>query len=135
MKVLKGLKEIISDAWYGLLYFVQNNLYNFGVLVSISSPYLMLYIGNYVYQVRGKHAIGGEIFVPVILGIISSLCKRVANKLNKGYEVPVYTRRFTSENDGEVTVKQEEVQEIILYLADVENYIERKGIAPWITKK
>lgn len=121
--------EIISDAIYGFLYFIENQLLNFSRLLYFMLPYLMLFIGEYVYRFREVYAIGSEVFIPIFIMITAYFIRTYANKIGKGTEVPTPEKRFTEiSDDGEVSVDRERLNELLLYVADVEDYLERKGL-------
>lgn len=127
--MLRITQEIIKDTIFKIVNATKNNLMNIFWLATIVLPYVMYYIGQYVYQDRERFAIGGEIFIPVIIYIIAYYIKAYANKIGKGNDIPVPKNRFTNESeDGQVDVEYERVQELILYLNDLENYLERKGL-------
>lgn len=65
----------------------------------------------------------------VLWPILALFLKGYSDRIGKGDVVPMPMKRFTSkEEDGLVTVRQDRVQEMILYLADVEDWLERKGM-------
>ena len=136
MKVIRMLKnvfepigELVSEFCFGLVYTIKKNVYVFGAMLELSSPYIMWYVAISLYDKRGYFAVGGEIFLPVVIFFLYSLLKKIANRNGKGNQIPVARKRFTKEDDwGEVSIAEEDIQEIILYLNDVENYIERKGL-------
>ena len=71
---------------------------------------------------------GKEIFIPVLVMFIVYFLRSLANKLGTGDIVPVPVKRFTIEGeDGEISIENNRIQELILYLADLEDYLERKG--------
>lgn len=122
-------KDIISDIIYSVLYFIENNLRNFAVLINFALPYLMLFIGQYVYDFRDKYALGGELFVPLIVFFVSYLLNSYANRFGKGISVPIPEKRFTElGDDGEVSIPVDRENEMILYMADLEDWLERKGL-------
>jgi hypothetical protein len=127
-KLFDSIKELIVEIAYGIIYVIEYNVYNAAILLQVLIPYIMLYIGIELFKVRGSFQIGGEILIPFFLMFISEILKKYANKNGNGYSVPIPYKRFTEENeDGEVTIKQEEIQEVILYLSDVEKYLIKKG--------
>ena len=133
MKTLKRFMQIvlsiIVDITMAVLIFIQDNLRNIAVLINVLLPFVMLFIGQEVYQSRGKIAVGGEIFVPVLVGFIIYFIKSFANKIGKGTTIPTPQERFTEEDDeGEVTIPTSRIQELILYMNDLENWLERKGL-------
>lgn len=120
---------IMIDLFNSVRYFIVNNLRNFVTLLNIILPYLMLYIGQYVYKVRDRYAVGGEVFIPLIIGFLIYFVRAYANKIGKGSDIPVPSKRFTSEDDfGEVSISNNRVQELILYMSDLEDWMERKGM-------
>ena len=129
MKFLKITISIIFDVCYAIGYFIENNLNNFARLLNLVLPYLMYLIGQYVYEDRGKFAVGSEIFIPLIFCIIIYYIRSYANKIRKGTTIPVPNERFTEvDDDGEVSIENNRIQELILYLADLEDWLERKGL-------
>lgn len=128
MRLLKLTREILAEAILSILYFIEDNLRTFGHLLNLLLPYGMLFLGMYAYKFRGEFAIGAEIFLPVLIMLVSYYCRNLANKLGKGDTFPVPQRRFTSEDDdGNPEIEVDRIQELILYIADVEDWLERKG--------
>jgi hypothetical protein len=101
-----------------------------GNVIIVLSPFLMLYIGEYVYCDRGYWAIGGEVMLPVVLLIIGFALKAYARVSgNDHYDLPVPRHRFThvDYNSGQVDIENKRLQEMILYMADLEDWFERNG--------
>lgn len=123
------LKQVVKEMCYGVRYTLLSNLYNFAELLLILLPYGMYFLGQWLYVERGYVAVGGEMFVPVLVLPLIYILKGVANKAGKGKAVPVPRERFTDvSEDGEVTIRTDRTQELILYIADLEDYLERKGL-------
>lgn len=133
LKEITGIvKEVIEEAIYTTMYTLKTNLYVFGKLIELSAPYIMWYITIMNYKQRGHFTVGGEIFLPVVILFTSSVLKKISNNSRNGYEIPVAKKRFTINEDfGEITINEEDLQEVILYLYDVENYIEKRGLHRW----
>lgn len=128
-KVLRIIVEITVDAICSVGYFIKSNLRNFATILNIALPYVMYFIGQYVATDRNDIAVGGEIFIPILFIILIFYLKSTANKLGKGITIPLPDKRFTKvEDDGEVTIEHKRIQELILYLADLEDWLERKGL-------
>lgn len=122
MKMLKAFIEIILDTIYGIGYFIKKNLRSFANILNLGCPYLM-----YLYGFNSNE-VGYEVFIPVIVMFVVYFLRSLANKLGTGDMVPIPVKRFTKEEeDGEITVENSRIQELILYLADLEDYLERKG--------
>lgn len=129
MKIIRILIEITLDIFSAIAYWFTNNLRNFARLFTLLLPYLMFFIGQAVCFERGKFAVGGEIFIPIFAQILIYYIRSTANKLGKGITIPVPEKRFTEvDEDGEVSIRNDRVQEVILYLADLEDWLERKGM-------
>lgn len=128
MKLIRLIGEITFEFLLCILYFIEDNLRNFGHLVDMLLPYGMLFLGMYAYKVRGEFAVGAEFFLPLIVMLVSYYCRSAANKLGKGDTFPVPERRFTSDDeDGNPEIEVDRIQELILYIADVEEWLERRG--------
>lgn len=128
-KILKILVEITFEAFCSVGYFIKSNLRNFATILNIALPYVMYFIGQYVAIDRNEVAVGGELFIPIVFVVFIFYCKSTANKLGKGTSIPLPEKRFTKvEDDGEVTIENKRIQELILYLADLEDWLERKGL-------
>ena len=132
---MKGLKkffkiifEIISDIVKGTIYFVSNNLRKFAWFLNLILPYAMYIIGQYVCKQKGYIGIGLELLIPVVTCVVIYFIRSFANKIGKGTSIPVPYKRFTTvDDDGEVSIKPDQIQEVLLYLADLEDWLERKG--------
>lgn len=128
-RFLKVTNAIIHDIIQATHHFITNNLRNFARILNFILPYAMYVIGQEVCLERGKIAFGGEIFIPIIFCVITYYLHSYANKIGKGTTIPVPEKRFTEvDDDGEVSIRNNRIQELILYLADLEDWLERKGL-------
>lgn len=119
----------IAKSWLNsVVWFIKNNIRYLASLLQIVLPYLCLYVGEVVYRERGYMAAGGELAVPVIGVSIIYLIREVSNRIGKGSDIPVPYTRFTQvTRDGEVNIDVERLQELTLYMADLEDWMERKN--------
>ena len=123
------MSAIIVDAVQAVDYFITNNLRNFARILNFILPYLMYIIGQNVYSIRGHFNVGGELLIPIIFCAITYVLRSYANKIGKGTTIPVPEKRFTEVDDyGKVSITNNRIQELILYLADLEDWLERKGL-------
>lgn len=121
--------EISVEAFHSFTYFVKNNLITFANILNIAAPYVMYLVGQYVAYDRDSIVVGGELLIPLIFIIFIYYLKSTANKLGKGMTIPIPEKRFTEvDDDGEVSIEQQRIQELILYVADLEDWMERKGL-------
>ena len=128
-RFLRITLAIIIDAVRAVNYFITSNLRNFAWLLNFILPYLMYLVGQNVCASRGYLAVGGELLIPIIFCVITYYLRSYANKIGKGTTIPVPDKRFTEvDDDGEVSIPSNRIQELILYLADLEDWLERKGL-------
>lgn len=128
-KIGRILIEIPYDIALELGVFIENNLKNLAAIISMTLPFAMFLIGQEVALERGSSAISWEILIPPVVGVITYFLRAVSNKLGKGITIPRPNKRFTEvSDDGEVNIRQDRVQELILYVADLEDWLQRKGL-------
>lgn len=118
---------IIVELFLMILDVIGRNLRNLALLLQVGLPYLMWYLGVYLYEERGKFAVGGELFVPLVVFLVIYFIRSFANHIGKGERIPVPEKRFTEVDEGEVSVPISRQDEMLFYLADLEDYLERKG--------
>lgn len=117
-----NLINSIFDGFVNVSYFL-------GTFIELALPYAMLFLGEFLREERGKLAIGGEVFLPMVFLVIVYIFHSIGNKANKGSAVPVPRKRFTEvKDDGEVTAEYARMEEMLLYMADLEDYLERKHL-------
>lgn len=127
MRFLKMVVAITIDIFYDILYFIQVNMRYVATIADIALPYCMYILGQNLAVVRGCIKVGGEVVIPILCTVVIHYTREIANKSGKGDAVPIPNTRFTEvDNDGEVSVDNSRLQELILYMADLEDYMERK---------
>ena len=125
---LKAFKSSILELYHQFKYFISINLKYLLKLIDISIPYIYAYISILLYRERNVFIIGYEVLFPIIVYIILSLLNNFLNKINRGYDIPLPRERFTTLNDnGNVSIDNSSVNDIILYLYDLEEYLKSKG--------
>ena len=128
-RIFKIVAEITADAFHNFVYFIKSNLITFAGILGTIAPYTMYFIGQYVAYKRDIIAVGGEAFIPLVFFIIIFYLKSAADKIGKGVAIPIPDKRFTQvDDDGEVSIENKRIQEMLLYMADLEDWMERKGI-------
>lgn len=117
-------QDIISE----VVYFFAVNMRYFASLISTAAPYVMYFIGQNVVLERGRFAVGGELFIPILIAVLVYYLRQIANRSGKGNSMPVPEKRFTEvdESTGEVTVLTSRTEEMLLYMADLEDWFERR---------
>ena len=121
--------EIFTDVFHNIKYFIKNNLMNIANVIYLLIPFLVYFIGQEVALKEGKLCISPEILIPIFLLILVFFLKSLANKIGKGITIPIPKKRFTQvDDDGEVSIENRRIQELLLYTADLEDWMERKGM-------
>lgn len=121
--------EVTMDALRNFTYFIKSNLITFANILNLLTPYVMYFVGQYVANDRNEIAIGGEVFIPLAFIVFIYYLRSTANKIGKGMTVPIPDKRFTQvDDDGEVSIENKRIQELLLYVADLEDWLERKGL-------
>lgn len=68
----------------------------------------------------------------ILIGFKSLVRLIQAQKKAQAYEFPVLHKRLTiKESGGFVYVKKSDYQKMVVYMAELEDYFERSGIAEW----
>lgn len=128
-KLLRILVEVTIDAFCSFAYFIKNNLINFAKILNFIIPYVMYFIGQYIASNKGNISVGWEICIPIAFVVVIYYLRSTANKMGKGITIPIPDKRFTNvDDDGEVSIEHKRIQELLLYTADLEDWLERKGL-------
>ena len=129
MNFFRILIEVTIDAIRCFLYCIKNNLVNFANILNFTLPYIMYFIGRYIVINKGNISIGAEVCIPLIFIVVIYYLRSSANKIGKGTTIPIPSKRFTKvDSDGEVSIEHKRIQELLLYTADLEDWLERKGL-------
>lgn len=123
----KAMFATIMELFQSIRYFIRSNLKNFAKASQVMLPYLMFFIAK-ENEIESKKFLILCLSIPIIFYIIIFFLKSYANKIGKGESIPSPSKRFTSvREDGEVSIESERIQELILYLADLEDWLEKRG--------
>lgn len=115
--MLQTLSELLATFKYGLI----EELDKVAVALQILIPIVIA---------RMDLSIPKMLLVSCILVVCVKYIKDVGYKLNhvteRGFPIPL--QRFTERDEnGFISIKEEETQEAMLYLCDVEDYLKSKG--------
>lgn len=115
--LLQTLSELLATFKYGLI----EELDKVAVVLQILIPIVIA---------RTDLSTPKMLLVSCVLVVLVKYIKEVGYKLNhvteRGFPIP--TQRYTEvDENGFISVKEEETQEAILYLCDVEDYLKSKG--------
>lgn len=116
--------DVMLDSVRSIMWYVKSSMYVISRLVNAFIPFACLLVGRKTEANLFLFAIG-----IAFLMLSMFIVKEAANKAGKGNLPPVPRDRFTSvSEEGEVTVNIDRMQELLLYVADLEDYFERKGM-------
>lgn len=123
------LKEIAVAMLNDLKYLLRLILKFAPTLINIFNPFISVLAIVYRFEQRGMWSIGSEMFIPIILSIVSYILESVNKALYDDVDgIPVYSRRFTEKDSkGNVKFNPANTYEMALYLAEVEDELERRG--------
>lgn len=111
-----------------LVLFLKRNLDAIGNVILALCPIIFLSVGEYVYSFRGYLAFGSEIALTIIIPAIAFLLKAVAKEQCKPLYIPVPRERLTQyKSNGEYVLDRDRIYEAILYLAELEDWLEDEG--------
>lgn len=122
MNIRKAI-EPVKELTHSIRYYLRNNMFAIICVIQALLPGSVFVIGCNI----GKESLPWVLIILACQTILSYI-KRIMVNIGSGDEVPVPRKRFTqTSTDGEVSVRVDRTQELILYVCDVENYLERKG--------
>ena len=127
------VKKFFSELLFEVKYVVNSSVNYFGKFLIFVMPYVMFYVGlkvkggTFVEMFKGYN--WALLLIPVLVSIVATYMKWYADVVGKGDNVPRPTKRFTEvSDDGVVSVEYDRMQEMLLYVADVEDYLKKRGI-------
>lgn len=114
--------KIFTDLFRNIGLWFISSARAIAVLLTIILPYVMYVIGK---KVDSNYTL----LIPLFSLIVIYFLKQLGDRYGKGNTVPVPEKRFTEvSSDGEVSAEYDRLQEMLLYVADVEDYLERKDL-------
>lgn len=120
-KVFPAVVQTIVEFAYSVKYGIVKELNHIAAIMQLVCSVLLARSGFDVVEL---------IFAYTLLGLVTLLMKEIGYKLNSITDrgVPIPDRRFVKiDNHGFISIDEEDVQEAMLYLNDVEEYISSKG--------
>ena len=106
------------------MFYVKNDMFAFSVLLKTVIPFILIYVSfnNYCSLII-------LLLMLLFIDVACYLLKSISEYIGKGDSIPLPENRFTEvSNDGEVSIDKNRLQELLLYVADLEDYLERKGM-------
>lgn len=104
-----------------VLFFAKRNCNFFGKSILFLNPFVAIFI---VYFFNDFCIAAAE---SLILYILGNFLKEIANQYNYGDDLPRPIERYTKiGKNGEVSVDYKKMHEIVLFLAEYEDYLEKR---------
>ena len=121
IKFVSSLGEIVTSTVGRCWKALRNNLDAIGVLIIIVSPLVNLAITNTLYCIITN-------ILLILLGMI--LYKLDVKIHNKQYGIPVMRKKFVKYNKANnmVSIKKDDWNEVVNYMADLQEYFENEGM-------
>lgn len=124
----KIFRAMARDAYIGFRRMVRRSANGFANLLIFVCPFLFLWLGIQSYASRGYFAIGGEWLGAFLYVLLIGILKSYASHANRGSSMPIPYQRFTQvSDDGEVSVDNGRLSEMLIFMADYEDWLERQG--------
>lgn len=127
MEVCKKNLERLKNKFCNYVVFYTKHLINpISNFILLLTPFVVMA----TYQARRGNTKTSDIVVFILsMFFVSAALKLISYLINCGKDFPIPYKRFTNDSpDDGVTVKSEDLQEMILYMNDVENFLEREGL-------
>lgn len=122
------ITSIFVDLFYNFKNFLARNLVTFSRILKVAMPIVIFYLGT-IYDKGNSDILCYAVIVLLSFWFVEYFLESLANKIGKGITVPVPHKRFTNEDEyGEVTIPNERLEELILYVNDLENWLEKKRL-------
>lgn len=109
--MIKRLKKKIMN---GVRFYARHITRPASSIIFVSLPFISLY--------------SKSLYMTVILLCTAIVLRCISHMMNVSVGVPVPLKRFTRESADGVTVSKDELEDAIMYLCDVENYLESEGL-------
>lgn len=126
----QNVSAMLSNFVWKLRDNMADHMSGLGNALLVFGPFATLFVGEYVYADRGCWAVGSEVVMPLIFVIAGFALKSYARVSRVDLSnIPVPYDRFTNVDydSGQVDVDYNRIREMILYMADLEDWFDRNG--------
>ena len=121
IEFISSLGEIVTSTAGRCWKALRNNLDAIGVFIIIVSPLVHLVIANKLYG----------IIINILLILLGMILYKLDVKIhNKQYGIPVMRKKFVKYNKANdmVSIKKDDLNEVVNYMADLQEYFENEGM-------
>lgn len=99
------------------------------ILINLINPFVAMGLTYHTYQIRGYWAVGGEMFIPILLFIVSYGLQTINSVVFDHIgDIPVSYKRFTRRDaKGNPQFNMDDLHQMIEYLAELEDVMDTHG--------
>lgn len=124
----KIFRRMLRDAYLNFRNFMRRNCDTFASVMVAVTPFLFLWLGIDGMTKRGYFAWGGEWFLGLFWVLTIWALRSYARHTNRSAYMPIPIQRFTRlDTDGSYSIAQDRLYELIIFVADYEDWLERQG--------
>lgn len=123
----KSFKDKAKAFW---LYYCKKTVESAPTLFNIIDVIIVVTAFEAGYLNGGLHGEVAALALLIIMLVVVKVSRKFFSQVLSvgGDDVPTPAERFTDvDEDGMVSVRNERIQELLLYVSEVEDYLERKG--------
>jgi hypothetical protein len=125
-KYTKMVISVFEDMIANAVYQVKRYMFVIYSIAKLCLPFICIAIGQ---SLNGNIKFSLWYVYVAIIMIAMDVIHRISNKEGFGDEVPIPAKRFTTvSEDGEASIESNRLQEMILYVSNVEDYLESRRL-------
>lgn len=121
--LIEAFKELERSAGYA----VSINIGYTGTVVKFAAYYGMAVLGMKYAIIPDRKGALLILLVPMFVQLFAFILCFAGEKMHPRKDLPIPLKRFTQASEDGVTVDRDRLNELLLYVADVEDYLERHG--------
>lgn len=125
---METLKRVFVETKAEVVTFLKVNLHFLPGLMRVVLAYVWMWLVFRTQNASEVLQVGIVLGGPVLMALVGKFAATWVDSLGQGDSIPVARKRFTSYSRSGVTIKKEDSHEIVAYLFELENYIDRKGL-------
>lgn len=121
-----NMKRIARKVENKTRFFIKHMANPLGKLLTLMCPFIVILMHKGDYKSSKEFMY--TLIIVLLTFAVAAVLRGLAEACNCSDNIPVPRKRYTVEKEGSVQVREDEVEEVILYMCDVEDYLERKGL-------
>ena len=125
-KSVETIVSVFEDMIVNAVYQIKRYMFVIYSIAKLCLPFICIAIGQ---SLNGNISFNFWYVYVAIIMIVMDVIHRISNKEGFGDEIPVPSERFTTvSEDGEASIESNRLQEMILYVSNVEDYLESRRL-------